>query len=158
MRGAMGFGFEPDGPWGGLTTTQATELVAHLPLTIDELYIDNADYIIDFIMTLIERIKYFHNMKELYIWKTSVGGKEEGQEAGSRLAEIMSCNATIKDLLLPAGLIGVNNFEQWGIALMENKALTRFLFNGELGDEIVDQLKMKTKDRTPELEIRKSNF
>jgi len=153
VRGKMDFDFEADGPWGGLTAVQATELVAHLPLTIDTLWIENAEYGIEFMRALIERVKKFHNMKGLYIQSTLVGGEEEGQEAGLRLAGILSCNTTIDYIVLPAGLIGAKNVEEWGNALMENKTLTRFEYDGELGDEIVDELQTKTEDREPKLEI-----
>jgi len=174
VRGEMVFDFDPDGPWSGLTAVQATELVAHLPLTIDELTI-YSDYGIEFMRALIERVLEFHNMKYLDIFQTSVmervkkfhnlerlgilrtlvGGEEEGQEAGLRLAEILSWNTTIELIRLPAGLVGVKNVEKWGNALMENKTLTTFYYSGKLRDEIVDELKTKTKDRKPKLKIEK---
>ena len=99
---------------------------------------------------------HFRNMKTLWIYKTKVDGEEEGQEASSRLAEIISCNTTITYIRLSAGLIGADNVEQWGNALMKNKTLTKFEYDGELGYEIVDQLKTKTKDCATELKIEKN--
>ena len=153
----MDFDFDADGPWSGLTAVQATELVAHLPLTIDELWIGNAKYGIKFMRALIKRVKKFHNLKELNIGRTLVGGEEEWQEAGLRLAEILSCNTTIEDITLPAGLIGAKNVEEWGNTLMENKTLTEFVYDGELGDDIVDELNKKTEDRETKLLIKKWN-
>jgi len=156
MRDNMVFDFDPDGIWGRLTAVQATELVAHLPLTIELLRIDNAQYSIEFMDAMIDRLKIFHNLHTLRIHDTLVCGKEGGKEAGLRLADVLATNITITELrLFGTDLIGTENVEQWGDALMKNTAL-RWLELSGVDREIVDHLKMKTKNRRLELRIKTS--
>jgi len=83
----------------------------------------------------------------------SIGNEEGGQEVVLRLAEMMSTSTTIKILrLIETDLIGADNAEEWGDALMKNNTLTEFYLRG-VGDEIVDRLKTKTKNSAVELEF-----
>merc|ERR1711935_214798 len=69
VRGKMKFDFKADGPFGGLTAARATQLVSHLPLTIDkcEIYNAGAKYGCEFWDALIERVSHFHNLNMLDI-------------------------------------------------------------------------------------------
>ena len=86
MRGELHLDFNSDSVFGGLTVLDATQLVAHLPLTIDRVIIANAKHGVEFMEALIERVKELHNLKELTIEKTLVGGEEEGRGIGLQLA------------------------------------------------------------------------
>jgi len=154
-KGEMLFGFGSDGPFGGLTAARATQMVAHLPLTIDEcdIWKAGAKYGLEFWDALFERVNQFHNFNKLTINDYNVDGQAVGQEVGVRLAKIMATNTTIKKLeLLYTDLIGVDNTEQWGDALMNNNTLTELRLSG-VGDDIIEQLKTKTKNRTLELKF-----
>merc|ERR1712008_293356 len=111
---------------GALTAAQATQLAEHLPPTIESLIIAEANYGVEFLEALIERVKLLNEVKELTIENTFVGGDEgEGQLVGLRLAEILSTNTTIERLhLWNTDLIGTENVEQWGDALMKNDTMT----------------------------------
>ena len=87
-------------------------------------------------------------------YSTLVGGDEEGgKEAGVRLANVLTTNTTITRLnLRRTNLIGSDNVAQWGDALMRNKTLNNLSLRG-VGADIRDELKAKTKDRTPDLKI-----
>ena len=103
---------------------------------------------------VIERVNHFHNLKSLCICETLVGEGEKGQEVGLRLAKILSTNTTIEKLLLMnTDLIGADNAEKWGDALMINNTLTYLGLEG-VGKEIAEELKAKTKNRSLKLEIR----
>ena len=65
MRGELCLDFNSHGVFGGLTATRATQLVAHIPLTIENVIIADAKYGVDFMEALIERVKELHNLKEL---------------------------------------------------------------------------------------------
>ena len=86
MRGELHLDFNSDSVFCGLTVLDATQLVAHLPLTIDRVIIANAKHGVEFMEALIERVKELHNLKELMIEKTLVGGEEEGRGIGLQLA------------------------------------------------------------------------
>jgi len=163
-KGEMTFNFSWDGPFEGFSAARATQMVAHLPLTIDVLSIWGAKYSSDFWDALIEQVKQFHNLNKLDICETSVGDDKGGQEVGLRLAEMMSTNTTIKRLELDdTDLIGADNVEQWGDALMKNNTLTELMLRVggydddgdeiEDGDEFVDKLKTKTENRALKLEF-----
>jgi len=153
MRGEMTFNFKSGDTFDGLTAARATQLAAHIPLSIESLIILHANYSSEFWDALIERLKHFHNLKTLDMSAIRVGGDEGGQEVGQRLAKMISTNTTIKTLeLVDTELIRADNVEQWGDALMENNTLTE-LYLGRVKDEMKDQLDTKTKDRTPKLEI-----
>jgi len=125
MEGELRFNFNSNGVFGELTAAQATQLVAHLPPTIESLIIAEANYGVEFLEALIERVKQLHDMKELTIENTLVGGDGGGQQVGLRLAEILSTNTTIERLhLWNTDLIGTENVEQWGDALMKNDTMT----------------------------------
>merc|ERR1712008_399021 len=95
---------------------------------------------------LIERVKQFPNLNRLYISDSLVIGEEKVQEVGVRLAKIMSTNTTVENLILfSTDLIGADNAEQWGDALMKNTTLTELKLLG-VEDEIVDKLKTRTKN------------
>merc|ERR1711935_1047564 len=106
--------------------------MAHLPLTIKELSIENANFGAEFVEALIQQVGKFKNLEKLRIsntyvsdekgiWNTLVrlvGGKKGdekgGQEAGVRLAKVLATNATIKELYLwYTDLIGSDNVEEW---------------------------------------------
>merc|ERR1712008_572679 len=124
-------------------------MVAHLPLTIDVLNIWYAKYGSEFWDVLIERVTQFHNLNKLDLCETSVGDEKGGQEVGVRLAKMISTNTTIKRLQLRyTDLIGADNAEQWGDALMNNDTLTELYVRG-VEDEIVDILKAETKNCAP---------
>lgn len=70
-----------------------------------------------------------------------------------RLADILSTNTTIKVLTLNrTDFIGADDMEMWGDALKKNNTLTVLYLKG-VGDEIVNHIKTKTKDRTPKLKV-----
>merc|ERR1712008_120689 len=82
----MTFDFGSEGGFEGLTTTRASQLISHLPLTTDHLWIKNAEFGAEFIESLIQRVTIFENLGGLRIDDTLVGGDEEGgQEAGVRI-------------------------------------------------------------------------
>jgi len=152
-RGDMIFDFESNGMWGGLSAARATQLVSNIPLTAETFVIRNAKYGSKFMEAVIKRVNQFNNLKVLRIWNTVVGGKEKGLEVGLRLAKIMSTNTTIKLLFLcNTNLIGVDNARKWGDALMINNTLTKLILSG-VGEEIVEGLMAKTKNRSLKLEI-----
>jgi len=152
-KGLMAFNFDEDDVWGDLTVVQAAQLMAHLPLNINTLYIDNAAYGAEFMDAVIQRIKQFSNIKYLFIVRTTVVGEEGGQEVGVRLAEVLATNTTITDIIMDnTNLIDDKNKEQWGDALLRNKTVTKLSLSG-VESEIVDYLKTKTAARSPPLEI-----
>jgi len=152
-RGEIRFNFDSDGAFGGWTTARATQMVSHLPLSIDVLVILYAKYGSEFWDALIERVTQFHNLNKLELWNTSVGDEEGGQEVGVRLAKMISTNTTIKKLeLYDTDLIGADNAEQWGDALMKNVTLTKLSLRG-VGYEILDKLKAETKNRALKFEF-----
>merc|ERR1711935_556585 len=146
MRSEMEFNFDSDSLLGKLTAAQATQLVAHLPLTPDRLTIRNAAFGPEFMEALIERVRKFHYLKDLRLWDTVVGEEElGGKDAGLRLADVLTTNTTIKTLrLIRSDLIGKHNVEQWGNALMENNTLIWLGLPG-VGRDSIEQLNMKTK-------------
>ena len=148
----MNFDFGSEGGFEGLTTTRASQLVSHLPLTTDWLIIMNAEFGAEFIESVIQRVTIFKNLWGLYIYDASLGGDGENrQEAGVRLANVLATNTTITELCFKKiDLIGSNNVAQLGDALMRNKILTE-LWLDEVGADIKDELKAKTKGRTPDL-------
>merc|ERR1740139_460177 len=149
----MEFNFRSNGEWDYLTGSQATDFIEHLPLYFDELTIWNAKFGSEFVNGLIKRVNVFHNLKELRIYDTLVGGEEGGQEAGLQFAEMLSTNTTIKVLYLDrTDLITTGNVEKWGDALMENNTVTKLYITG-VEDEIRNRLKTKTENRTPKLYI-----
>jgi len=155
MSDGMEFDFDSGGIWRGLTGVQATQLVAHLPILIERLTIRNADFGCVFMSSLIKRVRQMHGLKNLRLWDTIVGGGEEGLDVGLYLAKIISTNTTIETLrLMRTDLIRIENSDKWVDALMENKALT---WLGLLGVEenLVQQLRVETCNRTPELKIKK---
>lgn len=87
----------------------------------------------------------YRNLKALWIYKTCVGGKK-GQETELWLAQILSTNTTIETLeLMFTDLIGINNVEKWGDALMKNNILTQLCLSG-VEEKSKDQLRTKTKN------------
>jgi len=89
-KGRMVFDFDSLGPFGVLTTARATQMVAHLPLTIDNLIIQSAKhhlnklglwlkYTFEFWNALIERVKQFHNLNELDICHILLVTRREGK-------------------------------------------------------------------------------
>jgi len=153
-KGQMHFDFRTNGSFCGLNEVRAIQMVAHLPLTIDQLEIWGGKYGSEFSDALIERVNQFHNLKTLWIDYTSVNGEEKRQEEiGLRLAKIMSASTTIETLGLGrTDFIGADNVEQWGDAFMENNTLTKLMLNG-VGNDIVDKLKTKTKNRALKLKF-----
>jgi len=149
----MNFNFKDD-RWNGLPADRATELIAHLPLTVRKLQIYNADYGPGFMEALIQHVGESSTLRRLDLINTLVGDEEEGQEAGVWLAHILASNENIKSLMLyETDLMGSNNITQWGDALMKNKTLTLLSMRG-VGIKIKDELKRMTKDRTPNLDIK----
>lgn len=147
----MNFNFKND--WNGLAVGRATELIAHLPLTVRKLEIHNADYGNTFMEALIQHVGESSNLRTLNLINTLVGDGE-GEEAGAWLAHLLASNKNIKSLVLSeTDLVGFNNMNQWGDALMENKTLT-FLSMRGVGVHIKDVLKRMTKGRTPKLDIK----
>ena len=131
MRGELCLDFNTNGVFGELTAIRATQLVAHLQLTIENAIIADAKYGVDFMEALIERVKELHNLKELTIERTLVGGEEEGREVGLQLAKALSTNTSIERLSLwYTNLIGQDNVKQWGDALIENDTLTELNLKG----------------------------
>jgi len=153
MQGEMTFNFESGEAYDRLTGVQATELINHLPLYLDELDIFSAQFGSEFVNVLIKRVKVFHNLNYLNISDIRVGGEEGGQEAGLRFAEMLSTNTTIKGFsLFRTDLITTDNMEKWGDALMQNNTMTELDLSG-VKHEIIMRLKKKTENRTPELAI-----
>jgi len=153
----MRFDFGSKGEFSGLNATRAAQLVSHLPLSIKRLTIVDAEFDAEFVDALIERVKQFKSLEDLMTYDTSVGGEKEGQEVGARLAKVLAVNTTIKQLVLDSRyLFGSDNVVQWGDALMENKTLTDLSLWG-VNAEIYEELRTKTKDRTPELVIYRPN-
>merc|ERR1712008_430877 len=99
-KGKMVFKFGPDDAFGGLTAARATQMVAHLLLTIDVLEIWNAKYGSEFWDALMGRVKQLHSLNNLVMYRTSVGDEEGGQEVGLRLSKMISSNTNIKKLEL----------------------------------------------------------
>ena len=140
------------GGWEGLTAKRATQLVANVPLTIGRLVIRYAKFGAEFMDALIERVGK-SEVKHLYLCYTSVGDEEGGQEAGRRLANMLSSNDHIERLKLwDTDLLVSENVEEWGDALMKATNLTKLELHG-VGSEIVGKLQERTKDREPELKI-----
>jgi len=86
--------FNSNGVFGELTAIRARQLVAPLQLTIKNVIIADAKYGVDFIKALIDRVKELHNLKELTIEKTLVGGEEEGRDVGLQLANALSTSTS----------------------------------------------------------------
>jgi len=154
-KGRMVFDFGSNGPFGGLTAARATQMVAHLPLTIDECFVwrAGAKYGFEFWDALFERVNQFHNFNKLTINDFNVDGKAVGQEGGVWIANMMSTNTTIKTLeLRDTDLMGADNIEQWGDSLMTNNTLTDLEGKG-FEDEIIEQLRTITENRVLKLKI-----
>jgi len=150
----MTFDFGSTGGFSGLTATRAIQLMSHLPLTIKRLDIFNAEFGSEFMEALIKQVEQFENLEGFAISDTLVGGEKGGQEAGVRLAKVLSANTTIKILFLyDTDLIGIDNVVQWGDTLIENKTLTYLSLAG-VDEEIKWKLRTKIKDRTPNLIIK----
>jgi len=77
MRSDMAFDFDSDGIWGELSAVRATQLVKHIPLTIEAFTIENANYGVEFMDAVTERVAQFYNLKWLCI--SLVGEEEKGQ-------------------------------------------------------------------------------
>jgi len=77
----MRFDFKSTGAFSGLTATRATQLMSHLPLTIKELDIMNADdrFRSEFMEALIQQVVKFKNLDSLVIDNTKVGGEKGGK-------------------------------------------------------------------------------
>jgi len=169
IKSNMRFDFESNGPWINLTPTRAIELVAHLPPTIEQLTVKNAEFGREFIEAVIDRVKEFHNLKFLMLDKALVGGTDNlkfhmldtsviggilgGQDAGVLLAEVIASHTGIEKLYVwNTDLIGKDNVEQWGKSLLKNKKLTYLGLNG-VTDEVREQLRDATKDRSLKIDI-----
>jgi len=91
----MHFDFSEVG-WRDLTADRATQLVAHLPLTIYELIIDKADFGRIFWETLSQRVEKCLKIKVLEIWDTKVGMLmrlgEVGDNVTSKLRKLCELN------------------------------------------------------------------
>ena len=152
---SMVFDFEEAGPsWSETKVERAIELVRHLPPTIRELYIHNADFDERFFESVIQHVEKTIALRTLFLYKTKVTGRgeEEGQRIGERLAGTLINNMTITWVsVMKTDLLGSDNVDAWGKALMSNKTLEKLYLTG---DEIVAVLKDKTKYRTPSLDIR----
>jgi len=136
-----------------LKTRQAAQLMAHLPLNMEELDILYANYGAEFLNAVSERINKFKNIKTLELNFSSVLWEEGPQEASVRLAEVLASNITIETLTLNrTNLIDENNKEQWGNALLQNKTITK-LYCGDVNSDVVEYLKANTAYRSPTLEI-----
>lgn len=133
-----------DREWSGLNAMRATELIAHLPLTIETLSIVDGKFGPEFIDALIERIRLCTALTYLKLTDTLVGGGEEaGSEPGARLAEVLASNTTIERLeLLRTDLVGPKNVKEWGDALVQNQTLQIFTLYG-VAAEIDDELREK---------------
>ena len=84
---------------------------------------------------------------------TKVNDDDDGQDAGMRLADAIAANSIIARLYLEhTNLIGSKNVDHRGDTIIENTTMTRLLLTG-YGDEIVNELKQKSEQRTPELNI-----
>ena len=111
-----------------------------------------AEYGAEIYDALIERIKQFKSLKWLLLFDSKVVGEDGGQEVGVCLAEVLSSNNTVETLGLE-DLINDNNKEQWGVALLQNETITRLALDG-VESNLVDYLKAKTAERSPQLEIK----
>jgi len=118
--------------WDGLSAQKAADMISHLPPSIEELLIDVAPYGSIFIDALIEWIKTIaKNLKYLGIRFTCVGGKDEGRDAGVRLAEALATNNTLHALWLRGtDLVGSRNVNEWAEALGQMTALESFRCEG----------------------------
>jgi len=149
-KGSMGFwfDFEEDG-WRGLTADRAIQLVAHLPPTVTDLWINYASFGKGFVEAVIQHVAVSSSLRELNLRNTVVSGKEEGRELGVRLADVLSTNNTITSLNLQStDLLVSANVKEWEIALNKNTTLTTLLqdnFSKELSDA--------TSGRTPYLTV-----
>jgi len=140
-RAEFNFG---DREWSGLTAVRATQLVAHLPLTIETLTIVDGKFGAEFVDALIERVRVSTALIYLKLTDTLVGGRDEaGKEAGVRLAKVLASNTTIERLeLLRTDLVGPENVVEWGDALVQNRTLKTFTLYG-VAAEIDDELREK---------------
>jgi len=148
--GMMGFwfDFEEDG-WSGLTADRAIQLVAHLPPTVPELWINYANFGKGFVEAVIQHTAGSTNLKELNLRNSIVGGEEESSELGIRLAEVISTNNTITSLNVQSTKLLVStNVKEWENALMKNTTLTTLL-----QDSFSQELSDATRERKPHLTV-----
>jgi len=92
----MAFYFDEDG-WGGLTSEHATQLIAHLPLTIGQLTINDAKFGKGFIDAVSDHIGRSSGLHFLGLMNTLAGEEDVGRESALRLTEAISKSTTIQN-------------------------------------------------------------
>jgi len=149
----MEFDFGPNDNWSGLNLTRATQLISHIPLTIEGLVIREAKFGLEFFEALARRIKDFTNLKSLTIWDSLIEVEEGGRDAGVTLAEALASNSTINRLnLYSTNLMEPANAAQWADALRKNVTLTTLCLDN-VDSGIEEELRVSMKERVPKLDI-----
>jgi len=147
----MSFNFGKE--WSELPADRAIQLVDHLPPTIKALYINDANFGKEFIDAVIKHVGKSLKLERLDLDGTKVGDDNAGQDAGVRLVNVLASNNTITSLeLRSTDLLGSMNVKHWGDTLMKMTSL-RYLWLSEVGEEIKNELELRTKNRTPNLYI-----
>jgi len=148
----MEFDFEDDG-WKGMTAEKAVGLIDHLPHTTTRLWINDADFGVEFVESVVNHIRATSKLDDLTLFDTVAGG-DDGRKAGARLADAIASNTTLTELeLWRTDLLVAENVEEWAAALMKNSTLTELWLDG-VEDDVKEKLKKATKSRTPKLDIR----
>ena len=145
LKGEMDFNFIERGDWSGLPAVQATQLAEHLPLTIEKLSVWHADFGLNFIESLIQRVEQMSDLTYLCLGYTNARGKD-GQKAGSFLAKLLTFNKSIKILRLTnTDLVGLTNLTEWGDALAKNMTLSKLDMPG-VSENIKEYLRVRLQN------------
>jgi len=91
-----------------------------------------------FVDAISEHIRQSSQLDDLYLYGVEFGGGEEGWKSAVWFAEAVGENDSLTTLYLyHMDVIGMDNLEEWGFALMENKTLTKMVLrNVKDQDEI----------------------
>jgi len=134
MTKSMKFHFN-DAGWDEITTEQASQLIASLPLTLESLTLRHATFGYDYVDSLAEWIEKNNNIKGLDIWNSTVGDRDGGKKAGSRLARALASNSSIIEMeIIGTDLIGSRNASHWADAMTSNTTL-KALYCGGLAEQ-----------------------
>jgi len=140
-----------------LSSSQARELMSHVPSTCDSLNIGFAEGEGEgAIEGMIEWIGKAKTIKTLTCWDCKVGNAEGGKDAGIRLAAALEASnhvASIEFLRIShTDLIVSGNVSEWASALKKMTALKRLNLYG-LGDYISDEEKSILRNATHALDV-----
>ncbi len=127
--------------WNNLTSEQAVKIIRHLPLSIESLTISFAPFGYPFFNALAEWIKISNKIKVLKIEKSFAGSMacsgnvvsshRSGCDAGIRIAEALSSNRTLEELILDeTDLMGSRNVSAWAESLGVNRTLKKIYSKG----------------------------